>query len=124
MQKLIIWYLDKFIPWFVGISRYIGILAIYYSISYFLNYFLNLNSVDTFVTLIIFGFLLKYWAEDGRLNRRIKELMEIERDNILRIIKEDKHEINYEVLYGVEAIISQNLYENNFYNDDNKHEIN
>jgi hypothetical protein len=37
MKKVEDWILDRFVPWFMSVSKYIGVLAIVFGIAYLLH---------------------------------------------------------------------------------------
>ena len=91
MKKLENWVLDEFMPWFMEVSQYVGIVAILFGLSYCVGKLLGLEGPSIFVMTGIIGFLLfciNNKARDSRLMREIKELLDEENDNVPKTIKE------------------------------------
>jgi len=111
MKKMENWVLDGFMPWFMGVSQYVGVLAILFGLSYCIGKLLGLEGPAIFVMTIINGFLL--WcindtAKDSRLMRGIKELLDEENDNVQKIVKE-KNLVDYPELDSIILRIRRKL---------------
>lgn len=63
------WFLDSFIPGFTGISMYVGILTIFYIVSFGLNKLFGLDLAYSFVILIMAAFLVPDKIKEDRAKR-------------------------------------------------------
>ena len=91
MKKLEDWFLDRFMPWFMEVSQYVGILAVLFGLSYCFGKSLGWEVFHIFIMTPIIGFFLfviNAEAKDSRLMRQINDILDDENDNILKIGKE------------------------------------
>jgi len=116
MEKLENWFLDRFVPGLMFASQYVGLLTIYFGASYLLNHLLNWKVENTFIALIVGGFVINYIVEDRRLNRIIKNIIDSEKDNIMAVIKDGA--VDYSVVNKIELEIKNGLNKAGLYNGD------
>lgn len=81
MEKLAIWFADRFKPWFMTISQYVGILFISFELASALssnyNKILPENNVYfIFVAVFILWFIVDSWAKSTLIEKRIKEMID------------------------------------------------
>lgn len=102
MKNLEDWFLDRFMPWFMQVSQAVGALTIIFGLSYcIVKPFLGWEVTHIFTMTLVIGFLIygiNSEAKDRRLTRQVKELLNEENDNILKMINEkgfiDSSELN------------------------------
>lgn len=120
-NKIENWFLDRFIPWFMNVSKYIGILTIFYVVSYGFSKLLGWDIAYTFTSLIMIGFLLPWKVKNNRIEREINNLVDEERDDLVSLIKTGNL-INYPVLNKITTTIAQRLYEDGLISSENNND--
>lgn len=126
-NKIEDWFLYRFTPWFMNVSKYIGIFTIFYIVSYGFSKLLGWDITYTFTSLIIIGFLLPWKVRNNRIEREINNLVDEERGDLVSLIKTGNL-INYPTLNKITTKIAQRLYEDGLINsannndDENVHE--
>lgn len=119
MKKLEDWYFDSFKPWFMVISKYIGILTIFVGIPMALSINLDKQYIIEYAPLLwVLVFIIDYGAKDSRLKRRIEELVSEEPDDIIMdiiTVKEGANLNNYPVRNGIIARTASALYKEGLY---------
>lgn len=108
MEKLEIWFLERFTPWFLLISKDIGILAIFSVITYFAYYFWEWSPPYVFGALLSLSFLTPRWIRNIKIERIIKESIK-DQEEELKIITDKKGIINYVVLNEITTNIITKL---------------
>lgn len=91
LEKTENWFLNCFIPRFMFLNQYIGLLAIYYWIALFFQFVWNIEWIYVFQFLLVFGAILKYQTENHRRLRIIKRLVKLDydADSILQTLYND-----------------------------------
>lgn len=108
MEKLEIWFLKRFLPGFLSVSKYIGILAVFSGISYFAYYLWEWDPTIVFPALLILGFSTTFRRRNIEIERVIKESIKDQEEN-LKIIVDNKGLINYIVLNEIKTNIITKL---------------
>jgi len=117
MDKLTIFYLERFKPWFMNISEYIGILTIYLGIAFILRFLLGWYILPSFVAVFVLGFMIDYWAKKTILEKKIKEIIDEQEENNVKNIVKSNGLIDHPVLDGITSQVKHKLYEDGFYGE-------
>lgn len=108
MEKLEIWFLERFTPWFLLISKDIGILAIFSVITYFAYYLWEWYPPYVFGVLLFLAFSTTRWIRNIKIERIIRESIK-DQEEELKIIKDNKGLINYIILNEIKTNIITKL---------------
>jgi nitrate/nitrite transporter NarK len=80
MEKLAVWFADRFKPWFMTMSQYVGILFISFELASVLSseykIFRENNAYYIFVAVFMFWFMIDSWAKNTVFKKRINEIMD------------------------------------------------
>lgn len=108
MEKLENWFLERFTPWFLLISKDIGILAIFSVITYFAYYLWEWYPPFVFGALLFLAFSTTRWIRNIKIERIVKESIKDQREE-LKIITDNKGLINKIVLNEIKTNIITKL---------------